>query len=132
MWTQADTEERRYGDTGEDGHLMVKIVLWMMCPQAKESLGLPRAEREKTEFPEGFGRMMALLAPWFQTFSLQYCEKEISVILSNPSWQYFVIAAIGNQYSVHLCSLIHRGTQDAPMPEIKDNTDPYICCFAYT
>jgi hypothetical protein len=27
MWTQADTEERRYGDTGEDGHLMVKIVL---------------------------------------------------------------------------------------------------------
>ena len=60
-----DTQTHR-----EDSHLKTEAEIKVMLPQAKECPGPPETGRSKEGSLRGF-----LPKPWFQTFSLQSCER---------------------------------------------------------
>lgn len=70
-------------------------ICLFMLPQAKECLGEAEAgKRKKGAFHSGFGRNMASVTPWFQTYGLQCCETIFCCPKPLDLWYFIIITAI--------------------------------------
>lgn len=76
--------------------------------KAEDGWEPPEAVRGKEGFfSRDFRERMALLTAWFQTTSLQYCEKINVCCFKPPNFSYFVTASLRNEYNWYYSLKLH-------------------------